>query len=307
MSSHTHEPAPTTARQVTDPVCGMTVDPATTEHTAVHDGEHLYFCSSGCKAKFLAHPDQYVHPAEAHDHAGQDPTGRTGGSEAPSPGIGESVEYTCPMHPEIRRPGPGSCPICGMALEPVILTAETGPSPELRDMTRRFWVGVALSIPVVILGMGRDLIPWLHDAVSASTSAWVQLALATPVVLWAGWPFFTRGWASVRTMKLNMFTLIAMGTGVAWLFSVVATVAPGIFPEAFREDGAVDVYFEAAAVITTLVLLGQVLELRAREATSGAIKALLDLSPKTARRVRDDGTDEEVTLDQVQLGRVSKA
>ena len=206
------------------------------------------------------------------------------------------------MHPEIRRTAPASCPICGMALEPVIVTADTGPSAELRDMTRRFWFGVALSVPVLILGMGRDLIPWLHDNVSATTSAWTQLVLATPVVLWAGWPFFVRGWASVRTMKLNMFTLIAMGTGVAWLFSVVATVAPGIFPDAFRMDGAVDVYFEAAAVITTLVLLGQVLELRAREATSGAIKALLDLSPKTARRVRDDGTDEEVTLDQVQLG-----
>jgi heavy metal translocating P-type ATPase len=169
-------------------------------------------------------------------------------------------------------------------------------------MTRRFWFGVVLSLPVLVLGMGRDLVPWLHDNVSATTSAWTQLVLATPVVLWAGWPFFVRGWASVRTRHLNMFTLIAMGTGVAWLFSVVATLAPGIFPEAFREDGAVAVYFEAAAVITTLVLLGQVLELRAREATSGAIKALLDLSPKTARRIRDDGTDEEVTLDQVHIG-----
>jgi Cu+-exporting ATPase len=169
-------------------------------------------------------------------------------------------------------------------------------------MTRRLWVGVALSVPVLILGMGRDLIPWLHDNVSATTSAWTELVLATPVVLWAGWPFFVRGWASVRTRNLNMYTLIAMGTGVAWLFSVVATLAPGIFPEAFLEDGAVEVYFEAAAVITTLVLLGQVLELRAREATSGAIKALLDLSPTTARRVRDDGTDQEVALDQIQIG-----
>ena len=238
-----------------------------------------------------------------HPDATHQVTGPVHGTAEPStPGAGEVVEYTCPMHPEIRRPGPGSCPICGMALEPVMVTAETGPSPELRDMTRRFWVGVALSIPVLVLGMGRDLIDPLHDAVSASASTWIQLALATPVVLWAGWPFFVRGWASVRTMKLNMFTLIAMGTGVAWLFSVVATVAPGIFPDAFRMDGVVDVYFEAAAVITTLVLLGQVLELRAREATSGAIKALLDLSPKTARRVREDGTDEEVTLEQVQIG-----
>ncbi len=206
------------------------------------------------------------------------------------------------MHPEIRQPGPGSCPICGMALEPVLVTADTGPNAELADMTRRFWVGVVLSIPVLILGMGGDLVPAIHDLISPRTSAWVQLVLATPVVLWAGWPFFQRGWTSVRTMHLNMFTLIAMGTGVAWLFSVVATVAPGIFPEAFRMDGVVDIYFEAAAVITTLVLLGQVLELRAREQTSGAIKALLDLSPKTARRVRADGTDEEVPLDEVLLG-----
>ena len=206
------------------------------------------------------------------------------------------------MHPEIRRPGPGSCPICGMALEPVTVTADTGPSPELADMTRRFWVGVALSIPVLILGMGGDLFPAIHDLISPRASAWIQLVLATPVVLWAGWPFFERGWTSVRTLKLNMFTLIAMGTGVAWLFSVVATVAPGIFPDAFRMDGAVDVYFEAAAVITTLVLLGQVLELRAREQTSGAIRALLDLTPDTARRINPDGTEEEVALDQVQVG-----
>jgi Cu+-exporting ATPase len=306
MNAHTHHPDTTTTHQVTDPVCGMTVDPTSTQHSADHDGERFYFCSAGCRDKFLANPNEYA-KHDQHDHGHQERAGgHTHGAPAdgaaPTPGEGEVVEYTCPMHPEIRRPGPGACPICGMALEPVMVTVDSGPSPELRDMTRRFWVGVALSIPVVILGMGRDLIPWLHDAVSASTSAWVQLVLATPVVLWAGWPFFTRGWASVRTMKLNMFTLIAMGTGVAWLFSVVATVAPGIFPEAFRMDGAVDVYFEAAAVITTLVLLGQVLELRAREATSGAIKALLDLSPKTARRVRDDGTEEEVTLDQVQLG-----
>ena len=206
------------------------------------------------------------------------------------------------MHPEIRQPGPGSCPICGMALEPVTVTADSGPSPELADMTRRFWVALVLSIPVLILGMGGDLFPAIHDLVSPRASTWIQLVLATPVVLWAGWPFFQRGWTSVRTMKLNMFTLIAMGTGVAWLFSVVATLAPDIFPDAFRMDGAVDVYFEAAAVITTLVLLGQVLELRAREQTSGAIRALLDLTPKTAHRVAADGTEEEITLDLVQIG-----
>jgi heavy metal translocating P-type ATPase len=304
MASHPHRTDTTTSRQVTDPVCGMSVDPDSTDHTAEHHGTRFYFCSAGCKDTFLANPDQYATASMDTDHDGHHDHFGHGAQAAqpPTPGESEAVEYTCPMHPEIRQNGPGTCPICGMALEPVIVTADAGPSEELRDMTRRFWVGVALSIPVVILGMGRDLIPWLHDNISATTSAWTQLALATPVVLWAGWPFFVRGWASVRTMKLNMFTLIAMGTGVAWLFSVVATVAPDIFPAAFREDGAVEVYFEAAAVITTLVLLGQVLELRAREATSGAIKALLDLSPKTARRVRDDGTDEEVTLDQVQIG-----
>ncbi len=206
------------------------------------------------------------------------------------------------MHPEIRRPGPGPCPICGMALEPVTVTADTGPSPELADMTRRFWVGVALSIPVLLLGMGGDLFPAMHDLISPKASAWLQLVLASPVVLWAGRPFFERGWTSLRTLKLNMFTLIAMGTGVSWLFSVVATVAPGLFPDAFRMDGVVAVYFEAASVITTLVLLGQVLELRAREQTSGAIKALLDLTPDTARRVNPNGTEEEVALDQVQVG-----
>src|SRR6478752_126920 len=214
----------------------------------------------------------------------------------------EAAEWTCPMHPEIRRPGPGSCPICGMALEPVTVTADSGPNPELADMTRRFVVAVVLSIPVLVLSMGRDLVPALEDAISTTAANWAQLVLATPVVLWAGLPFFERGWTSVRTMKLNMFTLIAMGTGVAWLFSVIATVAPGIFPEAFRMDGAVDVYFEAASVITALVLLGQVLELRARERTSGAIKALLDLTPKTAHRINPDGTEDEITLDLVQIG-----
>jgi len=303
MNAHTHRSDAATTDQVTDPVCGMKVDPAVAEHAVEHGGEQFYFCSAGCKGKFLTDPDQYS------GHGSSDRTEGDHGGHATEPGHdqatptdGEAVEYTCPMHPEIRQDGPGTCPICGMALEPVIVTADTGPSEELRDMTRRFWVSVVLSIPVVILGMGRDLVPWLHDNISATASAWTQLVLATPVVLWAGWPFFVRGWASVRTRNLNMFTLIAMGTGVAWLFSVVATVAPGIFPAAFREDGVVEVYFEAAAVITTLVLLGQVLELRAREATSGAIKALLDLSPKTARRVHEDGTEEEVTLDQIQIG-----
>jgi Cu+-exporting ATPase len=189
-----------------------------------------------------------------------------------------------------------------MALEPVMVTADTGASHELTDMTRRFWVGLALTLPVFVLAMGGHLFGWVPDVISSSVSAWIQLVLATPVVLWAGWPFFVRGWASVRARSLNMFALVAMGTGVAWGFSVVATVAPGIFPDSFRNMGTVDVYFEAAAVITVLVLLGQVLELRAREQTSGAIKALLNLAPKTAQRIRSDGADEEIDLDAVEIG-----
>jgi Cu+-exporting ATPase len=206
------------------------------------------------------------------------------------------------MHPEIIRDGPGSCPICGMALEPEIAGTEVGPNPELVDMTRRFWIGLVLSLPVVALEMGGHLTN-LHMLLGKNLSNWIQFVLATPVVLWAGWPFFVRGWQSLVTRNLNMFTLIAMGTGVAWLYSVVAVLMPNLFPAAFRDtEGAVAVYFEAAAVITVLVLLGQVLELRAREATSSAIRALLDLAPKTARRVKDDGSDEEISLDTVQVG-----
>ncbi|GAB3197479.1 heavy metal translocating P-type ATPase [Nocardioides hungaricus] len=288
---------------VEDPVCGMDVDPVTSQYRSERDGQTYHFCSERCQAKFEDSPETFLAThtgrSDQTDHGAAHVTGPEAGAAAAA---GESTEWTCPMHPEIRRPGPGSCPICGMALEPVTVSADSGPSPELADMTRRFWVGVALSIPVVVLGMGAELVPAIHNLVSARASAWVQLVLATPVVLWAGWPFFERGWVSVRTLKLNMFTLIAMGVGVAWLFSVVATVAPSIFPDAFRMDGAVDVYFEAAAVITTLVLLGQVLELRAREQTSGAIRALLDLTPDTAHRINPDGTDEEVTLDKVQVG-----
>ena len=206
------------------------------------------------------------------------------------------------MHPQIRQDHPGACPICGMALEPEVATEATGPSAELIDMTRRFWVALGLSIPVFALEMGGHL-AGLHQFVPESISNWVQLALATPVALWAGWPFFERGWASLKSRNLNMFTLIAMGVGVAWAYSAVATVAPSLFPAAFRGDhGAVAVYFEAAAVITTLVLLGQVLELRAREQTGGAIRALLDLTPKTARLVRADSGDDEVALDAVNIG-----
>nr|WP_298804079.1 copper-translocating P-type ATPase [uncultured Pseudokineococcus sp.] len=207
------------------------------------------------------------------------------------------------MHPEVRQQGPGSCPICGMALEPVTVSADDGPSPELADMTRRLWVAVALTVPVVVLEMGSHLVPAVHDLVPPAVSVWMQLALATPVVLWAGWPFFVRGWASVRSRNLNMFTLVALGTGVALAFSVVAVLTPGIFPAAFRgPGGTVDVYFEPAAVITALVLLGQVLELRAREQTSGAVRALLDLTPPTARRVEADGSEHDVDLADVAVG-----
>jgi Cu+-exporting ATPase len=267
-----------------DPVCGMTVDPATTPHHAEHDGRAYHFCSPGCRTKFVADPQRYLGPAA---------------EEAPAP-LG--TIYTCPMHPEIRQVGPGACPICGMALEPELATADAGPNPELADMTRRFWIGLVLTVPVFALEMGGHL-TGLTAMLGGRTSAWLQLVLATPVVLLAGQPFFERGARSLVSRNLNMFTLIAMGTGVAWLYSVVATLAPGVFPHAFRNhDGSVPIYFEAAAVITVLVLLGQVLELRARERTSGAIKALLDLAPKTARRVRDDGSDEEATLDQIKLG-----
>jgi Cu+-exporting ATPase len=268
-----------------DPVCGMTVDPHKTPHRHEHQHRTYYFCGNGCRTKFAADPQKYL-------------AKQTAAAEEPPPG----TIYTCPMHPQIRRVGPGSCPICGMALEPVEVTGDSGPNHELIDMTRRLWIGLALAIPVVALEMGGHLID-LHMLVGPAVSNWIQLVLATPAVLWAGWPFFVRGWQSLVTRNLNMFTLVAMGTGVAWLYSVVATVAPGVFPAAFRgHDGAVAVYFEAAAVITVLVLLGQVLELRAREQTSGAIRALLDLAPKTARRVRADGSDEEVPLETVVVG-----
>jgi Cu+-exporting ATPase len=212
------------------------------------------------------------------------------------------VEYTCPMHPQVRQTGPGNCPICGMALEPVLAIAHTGDSPEIRDMTRRFRVGLTLAIPVFVLEMGSHLVN-LHHLIAQQTSNWIQLLFGTPVVLWAGWPFFVRAWASLKNRSLNMFTLIALGTGAAWIYSIVGTVLPSAFPQALRTvDGAVPIYFEAAAVITVLVLLGQVLELRAREKTSGAIRALLDLAPKAAVRVRADGSDESVEIDDIHVG-----
>ena len=245
-------------------------------------------------------PDGTVMAGHAH-HSGHLAHPPTAAKPVPR-GDPSQVEYTCPMHPQVRQMGPGYCPICGMALEPVVATAEAGESPELRDMTRRFWIGLVLTAPVFVLEMGGHLFN-IHHVIAQQTSNWVQLVLSTPVVLWAGWPFFTRAVASIRHRSLNMFTLIALGTGAAWLYSIVATLAPQAFPPALRgDDGAVAVYFEAAAVITVLVLLGQVLELRAREKTSGAIKALLGLAPKTAIKVRADGADETVPVDAIQAG-----
>jgi P-type Cu+ transporter len=261
----------------------MTVDPHSARHRAEYRGRTSYFCSARCRAKFVADPQKYL------------------GGRQPEP-VPEGTVYTCPMHPEIRQIGPGACPICGMALEPEIASGETGRNPELVDMTRRFWIGLVLTLPVFILEMGTH-IAGPHNWVEPTLSNYVQCAFATPVVLWAGWPFFVRGWRSLVTRNLNMFTLIAMGTGVAYAYSLAATFVPGIFPEAFRgHGGAPATYFEAASVITVLVLMGQVLELRAREATSGAIRALLDLAPKAARRIKDDGSDEEVSLDVVEAG-----
>jgi P-type Cu+ transporter len=282
---HGHHDAPV-AGTAKDPVCGMTVDPQKTPHRTAHSGIDYFFCSSGCRTKFEADPARYLAAKES----------------PPNPPAPAGTIYTCPMHPQIRQPGPGNCPICGMALEPEVATADSGPSPERVDMERRFWIGLALAVPVVILEMGGHAAN-LHMLVPPTISTWVQFALATPVVLWAGWPFFVRAAQSLQTRNLNMFTLIAMGTGVAWLYSVVATLAPSVFPAAFRgADGTVAIYFEAAAVITVLVLLGQVLELRAREQTGGAIRALLDLAPKTARRIGPDGADEDVGLDAVAVG-----
>jgi P-type Cu+ transporter len=267
-----------------DPVCGMDVMPEGARHSADHDAQTYYFCSSGCRERFLAEPARYVKSKTV----------------APS-ALPSGIIYTCPMHPEVRQVGPGACPICGMALEPLVPNAEIGSSAELANMTRRFWIALALTLPVVILEMSAHLMQ-LHMLVAAQTSEWIQAALATPVVLWAGWPFFVRGWRSVATRSLNMFTLIAMGTGVALGYSLLAAFGPDLFPPAFRAaDSTIPAYFEAAATITVLVLLGQVLELRARERTGHAIRALLDLAPKTARRL-GNGSEEEIALDLVQVG-----
>ena len=268
-----------------DPVCGMSVDPHTAKHRAEHGGRTYYFCNPRCREKFIADPQKYL-----------------AADETPAAPVAPGTTYTCPMHPEIRQIGPGSCPICGMALEPLEFSTDMVPNVELIDMQRRFWIALALTLPVFVLEMGRHLFGWDH-AIGGTTSNWVQLLLATPVVLWAGAPFFERGYRSLLTRNLNMFTLIALGTGAAYAYSVIATVWPGLFPASLQgHDGSVPVYFEAAAVITVLVLLGQVLELKARESTGGAIRALLALAPKTARRIAANGTESEVPLDDVAIG-----
>lgn len=308
---------------VIDPVCGMTVDPGSAKARVEHNGSTFYFCCAGCAQKFQAAPEKYPSPRSAGlvtlggsppkaalvgvsksaaSHFSQNrrepSTSLRAGPGHPDHGHGE---YTCPMHPEVVRSQPGSCPICGMALEPRTVSAVEEENPELRDMTRRFWISVALTIPLLTIAMG-DMLPGLQRAVPRGWLPWIELILATPVVLWGGWPFFQRGWASIVNRSTNMFTLIAMGTGVAYVYSLVATVVPGIFPQSFRDmSGRPAVYFEAAAAIVTLVLLGQVLELRARSRTGAAIRALLDLAPRTARVIRD-GNDEDIPLEQVQVG-----
>jgi len=281
----------TSAAGLRDPVCGMEVA-ADAPRRLAHAGHEYAFCGDRCLERFRADPERYLRP---------------GGAEASAPATSPAAgarRYTCPMHPEIVRDGPGSCPICGMALEPLEVSAEEEESPELRDMQRRFRVSLALTLPVFLLAMSEMLPGFPHRALgSARLLGWMQLLLATPVVLWGGWPFFARGWTSLVTRQLNMFTLIAIGTGAAWGYSVLAVLAPGVFPTSFREHaGEVAIYFEAAAVIVTLVLLGQVLELRARSRTGAAIRALLGLAPKTARRLRDDGSEEDVPLDAVHPG-----
>ena len=324
---------PAAGSKAKDPVCGMDVDPAAAKYKSNYSGKTYYFCSAGCLGKFREKPEQYLGGPTAKPAQGPGRASRavstvlaqpayvcpmcpevreTKAVACPSCGMAlepetpvatTRVEYTCPMHPEVLRPGPGTCPICGMALEPRTVAAAAEENPELTDMTRRLWISAALTLPLLAVAMA-DMLPGMpvQHALQDGWLPWLELVLATPVVLWGGWPFFQRGWASVVNRSTNMFTLIAMGTGVAYSYSLVATIAPQVFPSAFREvSGTVPVYFEAAAAITTLVLMGQVLELRARSRTGAAIRALLDLTPKTARLLRD-GREEDIRLEQVQKG-----
>lgn len=270
----------------TDPVCGMTVDPAASDHKVEHEGAAFFFCCAGCAKKFENDPELYL-----------------GGGPKPDTPADPHAVYTCPMDPEIEQIGPGACPICGMALEPKNVVLDDGPNEELIDMTRRFWLAAALTAPLVLLAMGRHFFPGLFVSLSSKALDVVELLLASPVVLYAGWPFLERGWASIRSRRFNMFTLIAIGTGAAFLYSLAAVIAPGIFPSTFRgPSGEVGLYFEAAAVIMTLVLLGQVFEIKARERTGGAIRSFLSLAPKTARRIDEQGNETDVALEDVQVG-----
>jgi Cu+-exporting ATPase len=284
MATHQH---PVASAKVVDPVCGMTVDPARAAGHVDYQGQTYYFCGRGCVEKFRADPAKFIQPP---------PT------QASAPGA-DTREYTCPMHPQIRQIGPGSCPICGMALEPVTATLDEHPNEELVDMSRRFWVSAGLSLPLLLLAMGEYLPGPLARVNAAPWFVWLELALATPVVVWGAWPFFVRGWMSVVNRSPNMFTLIALGVSVAYIYSVVATLFPDWFPPSFRDDmGRVGVYFEVSAAIVTLILLGQVLELRARSHTGAAIKKLLGMAAKSARRISDDGPDEDVPLEALHVG-----
>jgi P-type Cu+ transporter len=300
---HTGASLPIAGEKVRDPVCGMLIDPATAAGKFEYKGTTYYFCNPGCLKRFQAQPDVYLSLTPVASGM-QLPVLQPADSASSRSRLGSSAsKYTCPMHPEIVRDSPGSCPICGMALEPMTVSADEEVNPELVDMTRRFWISLVLSVPLFAIAM-LDMLPnrpishWL----GATTLPWLQFALATPVVLWCGWPFFVRGWQSILNRSPNMFTLIAIGTGAAYLFSVAATFAPQLFPESLQQGHGVEVYFESAAVIITLVLLGQVLELRARGQTSSAIRALLQLAPKTARRVAAGGAESDVPLEHVQVG-----
>src|SRR5215813_181198 len=292
-----HHHAHLSAGNAIDPVCGMTVDQNAPAGTLEFQGQTYFFCSKHCVEKFRADPNRYLISAQPLTQIG------IGREPKAAQSATAACEYTCPMHPEIVHERPGSCPICGMALEPRAITATEEENPELTEMTRRFWVSVFLTLPVFLIGM-NDLLPGrpFERVASMDVLGWIQLVLATPVVLWCGWPFFVRAWQSVINRSPNMFTLIGLGVAVAYVYSLIAKTAAGVFPDSFKEHGIVPVYFEAAAVITTLVLLGQVLELKARSRTGAAIRALLDLNPKLARRLRDDGSEADVPLDQVQVG-----
>ncbi len=284
-SHHGHVHPAASASDLKDPVCGMTVTAASPHHLS-HEGKPYYFCSGGCKAKFAAQPQKYLRAPEAE------------GAPVPSPEAAPGTVYTCPMHPQIRQDHPGNCPICGMSLEPLMPSLEDDENPELKDFTRRFWWTLPLTVVVTLLAMVGHRTGWF----SMATQSWIELVLTLPIVLWAGWPFFKRGWQSVVNRSPNMWTLIGLGTGAAFVYSVIATIAPGVFPPEFASMGRVSVYFEAAAVIISLTLLGQMLELKARSQTSAAIKSLLGLAPKTARRIRGDGVEEDVPLSNVHIG-----